>query len=96
MAKLTLKEIENSFYNIYEEHEYIKNVDLKATGMEYIIPLIVKENLEINKKDIRISWEGVIGEYCIYIKNKWSGYVEDWHFSGYSSYEAYYNNNIEK
>lgn len=35
MAKLTLKEIENSFYNIYEEHEYIKNVDLKATGMEY-------------------------------------------------------------
>lgn len=35
--------------------------------MEYIIPLIVKENLEINKKDIRISWEGVIVEYCIYI-----------------------------
>lgn len=95
MAKLTLKEIENSFYNIYEEHEYIKNVDLKATGMEYIIPLIVKENLEINKKDIRISWEGVIGEYCIYINNKWSGYIEWHHFEGFSENEYYQYNNLD-
>lgn len=95
MAKLTLKEIENSFYNIYEEHEYIKNVDLKATGMEYIIPLIVKENLEINKKDIRISWEGVIGEYCIYINNKWSGYIEWHHFEGLAENKYYQYNNLD-
>ena len=95
MAKLTLKEIENSFYNIYKEHEYIKNVDLKATGMEYIIPLIVKENLEINKKDIRISWEGVIGEYCIYINKKWSGYIEWHHFEGLSENEYYQYNNLD-
>ncbi len=63
--------------------------------MEYIIPLIVKENLEINKKDIRISWEGVIGEYCIYINKKWSGYIEWHHFEGLSENEYYQYNNLD-
>lgn len=94
MPKLTLKELEDNFYNIYEDYEYIREIDLKAIGMEYIIPLIIKENLEINKKDIRISWEGVIGEYCIYINNKWSGYIEWHHFEGFSENEYYQYNNL--
>ncbi|HAM6152764.1 hypothetical protein WCU02_08725 [Klebsiella pneumoniae] len=68
-----------------------KDVDLSKTEFKFVANLIVLKNPEIKYSDIFINWNSVTGEYGIYIKNKWFGYVEDWHFAGYASYEEYYN-----
>lgn len=94
--KINIKEVDKILEMDIEWIWWQKDIDLSKKELKFVSDLIISENPDLKYSDIFIHWHEFVGEYCIYIKNKWSGYVEDWHFSGYSSYEAYYNNNIEK
>lgn len=89
--KINIKEVDKLLEMDIEWIWWQKDFDLSKTEFKFISDLIVSQNPDIKYSDIFIHWHAVVGEYCIYIKNKWSGYVEDWHFSGYSSYDECYN-----
>lgn len=46
----------------------------------------IAQTAGVEVKDIRITWCGPVNEYCIYIKNKWSGYLE-WTDIPYDTWE---------
>lgn len=34
----------------------------------------VAKDLQLPTKDVKVEWHGIVGEYCIWIQGKWSGY----------------------
>lgn len=87
-----------------EEVDYLINLDVEShwsnsavcvpnlalMEFKFIADEIVKNNANVKYSDIFISYHYNAAEYCIYIKDKWSGYVEEWYVEGYKSHEDYY------
>lgn len=87
-----------------EKIDYLINLDVESHWsnsavcvpnlalMEFkcIADEIVKNDTNIKHSDIFISYHYNAAEYCIYIKDKWSGYVDEWLMDGYKSFEDYY------
>lgn len=97
LNKMSLKEISELSNMDTEWIWWEESKDLSQTEFKFVTDLIISKEPELKRSDIFIHWHAVVGEYCIYIKNKWSGYVEDWHLAGYTSYEDYYQyHNINK
>lgn len=87
-----------------EEIDYLINLDIEShwsnsaacnpnlalMEFRFVADEIVKNNSNIKYSDIFIDYHCNASEYCIYIKGKWSGYVEQWQIDGYKNHEDYY------
>lgn len=75
--KLTLEDIDSH----YEDSGDCDDYHWDYHGPEPInninrIRKLISERDGIHENDIRITWCAPVVEYCIYIKDKWSGYVD--------------------
>lgn len=90
LNKISLKEVDSILESDIEWIWWNESYDLSQTEFKFVCDLILAKDSTLRSSDIFIHWHAVVGEYCIYIKGVWSGYVEHWHFEGYESYEEYY------
>lgn len=91
--KLNKKEIDYLIKIDVASHwsnQAVCNPNLAEMEFKFVADEIVKNNPKIKYKDIFIDYHEVVSEYCIYIKGKWSGYVDEWYIEGYESYDDYY------
>lgn len=89
-----------------EEIDYLINLDIEShwsnsaacnpnlalAEFKFVADQIVKNDPNIRHSDIFIDYHSTVGEYCIYIKDQWSGYIETWQIEQgeYESHEDYY------
>lgn len=90
LNKISLKKIDSVLEEDIEWTWWCEDYDLSKKEFKFIVDLILNENSDLKRNDIFIHWHAIVGEYCIYIKGKWSGYVDDWMIDGYKSFEDYY------
>lgn len=93
LNKLTRKEVDYLIKIDIRSHwsnQAACNPNLAEMEFKFVADEIIKNHPEIKYKDIFINYHYNAAEYCIYINGKWSGYVEQYHIEGYSSYEDYY------
>lgn len=90
LNKISLKGVDSILESDIEWIWWNESYDLSQTEFKFVCDLILAKDATLKRSDIFIHWHAVVGEYCIYIKDVWSGYVEYWHLQGYESYEEYY------
>lgn len=63
-----------------EEEEYLKwraeEEDVSQTIFASLTQALLAESPHLKACDIYIHWHSAVSEFCLYIKGKWSGYVE--------------------
>ncbi len=93
LNKMNRKEIDYLIKIDIESHWSNKaacNPNLAEMEFKFVADEIIRNHPEIKYKDIFIDYHYDAAEYCIYVKGKWSGYVEQYYSEGYLSFDDYY------